>query len=513
MIQVPAVLERCAGIDIGKRMIAVSVITGPADSEGEVESREYGTTVPQLEELRKWLHQKGCTSVAMESTGPYWIPVKNVLEGHVEIVLVCPRQHHPKRGDKTDLRDSKNLAHLHRHGLLQGSFLPSGQLVELRDLTRRRKKLRSNLSAEKNRIQKVLEAASVKIGNVASDVFGVTGQAIVHALLNAEEIEAEQVANLAKARLRQRLEELTETLKGDQMTEHHRWMIRQSVEHAVLLDKQLEDIEQRIEEKLKPFEREKALLETIPGVKAMTAACVLAEVGPTMEPFASAKHLTSWAGLCPGNNRSAGKSKKSSIKKANRFLIASLHLAGKATARKQGSSFARKYHRFMGKLGVAKARVAIARHLLVIVYHVLSTGQPYREPDAGQMHELEKRKLIQHHSARLRQLGADEDAIQEIVGKMLETAAPTPPPREPEDQTRVKKVSPGKVCRGLLGFRARQTRPQEYSVVKHPPGKAPSQGRPKKTVTAANQPKPPEPSKPKTKEPVSKKNVAKTPKA
>ena len=157
MIEIPAVIERCAGIDVGKRELAVAIITGPADQEGEVKTRAFGTTVPALEQLREWLVQEGCTSVAMESTGSYWIPVKNVLEGSVKIVLVCPRKQKPERGDKTDFRDARNLAHLHRHGLLRGSYLPSRDIVELRDLTRRRKKLQSNLGAEKNRIQKVLE--------------------------------------------------------------------------------------------------------------------------------------------------------------------------------------------------------------------------------------------------------------------------------------------------------------------------------------------------------------------
>jgi transposase len=203
MIQIPAVIERCAGIDIGKRELAVAIIVGPADQDGEVETRTFGTTVPALEELRAWLIQQGCTSVAMESTGSYWIPVKNVLEASLRIVLVCAKKHKPARGEKTDFRDAKNLAHLHRHGLLKGSFLPHQTVVELRDLTRRRKKLLANLAAEKNRIQKVLEVANVKIGSIISDVFGVSGQAMLSVLLAGKQIAAEQIADLSKRRLRQ----------------------------------------------------------------------------------------------------------------------------------------------------------------------------------------------------------------------------------------------------------------------------------------------------------------------
>lgn len=164
MIEIPAVRERCAAIDIGKAELAVALILGPADEDGELQTRACGTTVPALEELREWLVQKGCTSVAMESTGSYWIPVKNILEGSMEVILVCAKKHKPERGNKTDFRDAVHLAHLHRHGLLQGSFLAPKSMVELRDLTRRRKKLLSNFAAEKNRIQKVLEVANVKIG-------------------------------------------------------------------------------------------------------------------------------------------------------------------------------------------------------------------------------------------------------------------------------------------------------------------------------------------------------------
>jgi transposase len=316
MIQIPAVVERCAGIDIGKRELAVALIAGPADGEGEVQTRSFGTTVPALQQLKEWLIQEGCTSVAMESTGSYWIPVKNVLEGSVNILLVCPRKHRPQRGEKTDFCDARNLAHLHRHGLLQGSFLAPQAIVELRDLTRRRKKLIGNLSAEKNRIQKVLEVANVKIGNIVSDVFGVSGQAMIKVLLGGEEVALEEIADLSKRRLRQRIPELIEALQGHLMNDHHRWLIEQSVEHAVLLDRQIEELERRIEQKLEPFRTSYELLQTIPGVKEMTAASILAETGGNMKQFDSAKHLCSWAGICPGNNRSVEKARTAGSRKA-----------------------------------------------------------------------------------------------------------------------------------------------------------------------------------------------------
>jgi len=494
MIEIPAVIERCAGIDIGKRDLAVALIVGPADKDGEVTTRTFGTTVPELEKLKQWLIQEGCTSVAMESTGSYWIPVKNILEGSVEIVLVCPRKHKPERGDKTDFRDAKNLGHLHRHGLLTGSFLPDRNIVELRDLTRRRKKLLSNLAAEKNRIQKVLEVANVKIGNIVSDVFGVSGQEMVSALLSGEELEAEQVAQLARRKLRQRIPELTEALERHQMNEHHRWLIGQSVEHAVLLDRQMEELEERIKQRLEPYREQYELLQTIPGIKEMTGASILAEIGPDMGRFETAKNLCNWSGICPGNNRSAGKKKSSRIKKGNRFLLAALGEAGWAAARKRDSIFQRKFHRWVKKLGQNKANVAIAHSLLRVVYAILKAGRPYQAPDPKHMHALERAKLIRHHSKRLRDLGADDELISQMVAKIT-----TPPvcSSGAEKQTeadasapRIRRISPAKVCRGALGFRARQTRPQEYSIFKERAAGAPSQGRPKsKRINSTHKPK------------------------
>ena len=458
MIQIPAVIERCAGIDIGKREIAVAVITGPADQDGEVKTRMFGTTVPELEQLRNWLVEEGCTSVAMESTGSYWIPVKNILEVSLTIVLVCAKKHKPRRGEKTDFRDARNLAHLHRHGLLKGSYLPHRSVVELRDLTRRRKKLLSNLAAEKNRIQKTLEVANVKIGNIISDVFGVSGQAMVSVLLAGREISAEQIANLSKRRLRQRIPELTEALQRHQMNEHHRWLIAQSVEHAVLLDRQMEELEERIEAKLQPYQEQYELLQTIPGVKEMAAASIIAEIGPDMSQFQSAKHLCSWAGICPGNNQSAGKSKPTRIKKGNRFLLATLVEAGWAAARQRDSIFQRKFHRWVRTLGEAKASIAIAHSLLELVYAMLKNRRPYEEPDPTQLHEMERAKLVRLQAKRLRQLGADDELVDQVVARLSHTHGSPPGQKETASETSSKLVRltpPTKVCRGALGFRTR----------------------------------------------------------
>ena len=407
--------------------------------------------------------------------------------------LVCARKHKPKKGEKTDFQDAINLAHLHRHGMLKGSYLPERRIVELRDLTRRRKKLLSNLNAEKNRIQKVLEVANVKMGSVVSDVFGVSGQEMLSALLSGQEMEAAQIAEMAKKRLRLKIRELTEALEGHKMNDHHRFLIQQSIDHIVLLDRQLEELETRIEEWIKPYGKQYQLLQTIPGVKTMTAAAILAEIGADMSQFETSGSLCSWAGICPGNNRSAGKRKSSRIKKANKFLLAALVQAGWAAARKKDSIFQKKFHRWRNKLGEKKANIAISHSLLTVVYAILKEGRPFREPNNDQMHEKERAKLIHHHANRLRRLGADETIINDLVTNLLAHAEPPQPPAVPDEvapaeceeasesveiSPTTRKRRPPMACRGALGFRARTTR-QQYSNVKDLLATTPSQERPR----------------------------------
>lgn len=487
MITIPVILERCAGIDVGKRGLAVAVAVGPADKEAEIKTRSYGTTVPALQELRAWLQEEGCTSIAMESTGSYWIPVKNVLEQDFQITLVCARKHQPRKGDKTDFRDAMDLATYHRHGLLTGSYLPERGIVELRDLTRRRKKLLGHIRSEKNRIQKVLETANVKIGNVVSDVFGVSGQEILEALLDNKPVTAADLADKAKCRLRQRIPELTEALEAHQLNDHHRWLIDQSIEHCKLLDQQVEALEAKIDQHLEPYHRQYELLRTIPGVKETTAANILAEIGPNMDQFPSADHLCSWAGICPGNNRSAGKNKSCRIKKANKFLLTALVEGAWAAGRKQGSMFQRKFHRWVHKLGKKKANIAMSRSLLRVVWTILKDDRPYVEPDIGLMKAREWERQVRNHAYQLRQLGADEKTIQGLVEATLEAhptiTSPSADPAPTPDTTAsarqaAAKTSPLKMqgghsprrppARGVLGFRIRTKATKQHSIIKEP---------------------------------------------
>jgi transposase len=485
MITIPVITERCAGIDVGKRGLAAAVAVGPADKEAEIKTRWFATTMPALHDLRQWLLEEGCTTVAMESTGSWWISIKNELEDDLRITLVCARKHHPKKGDKTDFRDAVDLALHHRHGLLTGSFLPERGIVELRDLTRRRKKLLGNLSSEKNRIQKVLDTAGVKMGNVVSDVFGVSGQEILRALMDNAPLSAGQLADMARKRLRKRIPELTEALRDHHMSDHHRWLIGQSVDHAEFLDQQVEALEKKIELQLAPYRRQYELLQTIPGIKEHVAASILAEIGADMSQFATADKLCKWSRICPGNNRSAGKSRSSHIQRGNKFLLAALVEASWGAIRKQGSAFQRKYRRWLKK-GEQKAIIAVCHGLLRVIWSVLRNDRPYVEPDAEVLENLERQKQIRHHACRLREMGADEQTIRTLIDKLLATPPPPKPATKnvseeasgvhparcsPLQQPQTLGESAGKrpTARGVLGFRIRTAPKKKYSVEKDRP--------------------------------------------
>lgn len=405
-------LECCAGIDIGKREMTVTILTGSATIEPVQQTPTFGTTMQELNRCVEWLQTHHCGTVAMESTGSYWVPVWNVLHLQVAVIVVNPEQVKARRGEKTDPEDSRRLAERLRVGAVRGSFVPSEQIVGLRDLTRRRRRLLSAASSERNRVQKLLEQGNVKLGSVVSNVFGMTGQRILQALLQRPEQSPADLAQLAKGRLRKKMQALAEALEGHRLSDHLRWMIQHSLDHLVFLEKQLTELSQRTVEKVQPFAREYELLQTIPGVAAETAAVILAETGGNMAQFPSARHLTSWAGICPGNHRSAGKQKSASIKRANKWLSAALVQSAWATIRTRGSIFKKRFYRQMQHRGRKRALIAAARALLAVVWQVLQRMTPYDEPVNEVMQERERSKKVQHHLRRLQQLGVDISGLQ-----------------------------------------------------------------------------------------------------
>jgi transposase len=406
MIQ--AAIEKCAGIDVGKKWLAVCIMVGPLEAEPRTETRRFGTNVADLQALRDWFQAEGITHAVMESTGSYWKPVFNILEESLTVYLANPHQVKPRKGHKTDNKDGHWLAHLLRHAMIQPSFIPPRPIRELRDLTRRRKKLIGTATSEKNRIQKVLEDANVKLGNVLSDVFGVSGQLMLDALLEGK-AGPREIAGMAKRRARKKIPDLVAALEQHRMSDHHRRIIRYSVEHMELLEKQIAQLDEDIVAQIRDIGLEKQweLLQTIPGMQALSAATILAETGADMQQFGDERNISSWGGVCPGNNRSAGKSKSSHTNKGNPWLRSALTECAQGASKRKDCFLKDKFWRITTKHGGKRAPgvMAVAHNLLRFVFQVLSTGNAYQERAATPLEPQQRERMIRHHIRRLGKLG------------------------------------------------------------------------------------------------------------
>jgi transposase len=398
-----AAIERCAGIDVGKKFLAVCVLTGPLEGEPRAQRLRYGTTVAELVKLRDLLQREGVTHVVMESTGSYWKPVFNILEDVVKVYVANPQEVKARKGHKTDDKDGWWLAHWLRHAMIHPSFIPPRPIRELRDFTRRRKRLLGDAS-ERNRVQKILEDANVKLGNELSDVFGASGQLMLDALLQGT-ATAEQIAQLAQRRAKKKIPQIIAALEGHQMSEHHRKMIRYSLEHLRFLEEQIAAMDEEIRCKIREagLETHWQLVQTVPAIAETSGAAILAETSGDVSAFPSVRNISSWAGLCPGNNRSAGKNKSSHTTRGNPWLRSALVECSWAAAAKR-----QKFWRIASKTRERKkgpALIAVAHTLLGLVYQVLSTGKPYVEHRSAPLDERQKQRIIRHHVRRLGKLG------------------------------------------------------------------------------------------------------------
>ncbi len=371
------IIERCAGLDVHKDSVTACVRVPGESGPRHQETRTFTTTTHGLLVLRDWLASFGVTLVGMESTGVYWKAVFYLLEDDIECWLL--NAHHLKAvpGRKTDVLDAEWICQLVEHGLVRPSFVPPQEIRELRDLTRYRKALINERTREVQRLDKVLQDAGIKLSSVASDVLGRSGRAMLDALVGGTHDPA-VLAELAKGRLRAKLPQLREALEG-RFRAHHALILGELLGHIDYLDEAIARLSAEVERRISPFSQEVALLDTVVGVDKRAAEVILAEIGRDMSRFPTDHHLASWAGLCPGNNESAGKHFSGRTRKGSKWLRTTLTECAESAARSKGTYLSSQYARLKGRRGHKKAIGAVAHSILVIAYHVLQRHRPYQD--------------------------------------------------------------------------------------------------------------------------------------
>lgn len=396
-------IERGCGIDVHKKVL-VATIKGIGIKE---ETRSFDSFTSSIEAMRDWLLENKITHIAMESTGVYWKPVFNVLEESFDIILVNARHIKNVPGHKTDKKDSKWISKLLISGLLKGSFIPPRPIRELRDLTRYRRKIVGQIASEKNRIHKILEDANIKLSSVVSSMSGATASKIIEAMIAGEE-DIEKLTAYHHGKIQATKEELADALKGF-LTDHHRFLlqiVRISIQSKEsLIDKLEKEIDQHLERNKLKVSVE--LLQSIPGVGKDGAREIIAEIGNDMGQFPSEQHLASWAGMCPGNNESAGKKKSGRITHGNNYLKIILVQCGWAATRTKGTYLRSKYDSLVGRRGKKRALIAVGHKILIATYFILKNQIPYKELGNEFLENKKKDKQILHHLKRLKELGIE----------------------------------------------------------------------------------------------------------
>jgi transposase len=398
-----AIVERCCGLDVGDATVTACLLVGKSEEKPRKTLRTLGTVTRELIALRDWLIADGCTHVAMEATGVYWIPIFVVLEGYFDITIANAQHIKAVPGRKTDVKDAEWIADLLRHGLLKKSFVPPEEIRELRDLVRYRRKLIEGRTAERNRLLKFLEGANVKLASVVSDVFGASGMLMLRALITGE-ATPEEMAQMAKGRMRRKLRELELALEG-RVQEHHRFLLGLQIRRLEQMEADIGLVEARVREKLGPFREQVELLTTIPGVSELVAAAIIAEIGVDMSVFCTAARLAAWAGVCPANHESAGKRKKAGVRRGNTYLKTILVEAANAAGHTNGTYFKDKLIRLQARRGRNRALMALAHKLLIAVFHILAKKVPYRELGAGYLDTIKPIRTAQTLVRRLQRLG------------------------------------------------------------------------------------------------------------
>ncbi len=366
--------------------------------------RSFGTMTSDLKALREWLAAEQVTHVAMESTGVYWKPVYNVLEDALNITLGNAREIKNLPGRKTDVEDAQWIANLLRHGLIRPSFIAPRDIRNLRDLTRYRRKLVQCVSSERCRVQKILEDANIKLTEVVTDLFGMTGQGLLHAILDGQSITSRDLDRLVKGKLRPKIPLLAEAINGN-LLEHHRFMLRCFLSRLGYLEQQIAIVENQIADLVKSYEKQLELLDTIPGVDRTVATEIIAAVGADMSVFPSERQIASWAGVSPGNECSNKKQRKNRTVDGNVYLKSILCEAAWAASRTRNTYLSQKYYQMRARKGSKKAIMVVAHKILIAAYHILHDLEPYKELGSDYLHERRHKQIERRHIRELEAAG------------------------------------------------------------------------------------------------------------
>lgn len=405
------VYDHVGGMDVHKKTVVVTTSVKQADGSHHIERRTFGTMTSELLALSDWLMGNGVTHVAMESTGEYWKPIFNILEENFTVVLVNAQHLSRVPGRKTDQSDADWICELMQYGLLNASFIPPKGQRELRELVRYRTSFVRERATLVNRVQKVLEGANIKLASVVTDIMGVSGRAMLEAIV-AGSATNEEMAELARGSLRGKRDELAKALEG-RVKSHHRFVLTELLCQIDSLEESITRFDQEIEAISRPFEEAIVLLDTIPGVARQTAEVIVAEIGIDMSRFPTADHLASWAGVAPGNNESGGKRRSGKTRKGNQHLRTALVQAANAAARTRGTYLRAQYQRLAPRRGHKRAIMALAHSILVIAYYLIARSQPYRELGGDYFDTISPAKTAKRLIKRLEHLGF-QVSIQEI---------------------------------------------------------------------------------------------------
>jgi transposase len=400
-----AIIDKCCGLDVHQASVVACVLVGGDGKRPRQQIRKFRTVGRDLRALRDWLTELGITHVGMESTGVYWVPVFRALEGSFELIIGNAQHIKNVPGRKTDQKDSEWLAHLVRCGLIRPSFVPPPPIRELRELTRYRRSLMNDQARIRNRVQKLLETASIKLASVASDVFGLSGRAMLRALV-AGETDATVLAQLAKGTLRRKIPALVEALEGN-FEAQHRFLLGFQLDRLEEIERAMTALDEHIDRKLEPYQAELELLMKIPGFSRVTAASFIAETGGDMSVFPTARHLAAWTGLAPGNNESGGKRRHAGTRKGNVHLVTTMTQAALGATRKKGSYYKDKYWRLRARRGGKRSMIAIAHKLLIAAYEVLARRQPFVDLGDQYLDRRAQTDVTRKHVRRLEALGFD----------------------------------------------------------------------------------------------------------